>query len=251
MKTNNRTVLITGGGSGIGFETARLFSENGSRVILVGRTEKTLSSAAARLRNADYFVADVTNKKDLEKLVDFIRTKYPSLDLLINNAAAINVFMVGSVSDTAAKAVHEMSVNYFAVVGLTEMLLPLLEDQPEAAIVNTTSIVALAPASIMPTYSASKAALRSYTQVLRYTLQKKGSRVKVFELLPPLVNTEFSKNNGGERGMAPEVVARETLDKIEGDVLEIRPGITDEFYHLFFEGSENAIEALHEAAGAE
>ena len=83
MKTNNRTVLITGGGTGIGFETAKLFSEKGSKVILVGRTEKTLRSAAGRLQNADYFVADVTKEKDLEQLMDFIRAKYPSLDLLI------------------------------------------------------------------------------------------------------------------------------------------------------------------------
>jgi uncharacterized oxidoreductase len=247
MKTSNRTVLITGGGTGIGFETAKLFSEKGSKVILVGRTEKTLKSAAAGLRNVDYFVADVTKEKDLEMLVDFIRAKFPSLDLLINNAAAINVFTVGSGANTVAKAMNEMAVNYLAVIGLTEMLLPLLEKQPEAAIVNTTSIVALTPANIMPTYSASKAALRSYTQVLRYTLQEKGSRVKVFELIPPLVNTEFSKDNGGERGIPPEVVARETLNKIEDDVLEIRPGMTDEFYHMFFDGSENAIAALHQA----
>jgi len=251
MKTSNRTVLITGGGTGIGFETAKLFSEKGSKVILAGRTEKTLRSAASRLQNVDYFVADVTNEKDLEKLVEFIQAKYPSLDLLINNAAAIHVFMAASGSNTAAKAAHEITVNYLAVIAITEMLLPLLEKQPEAAIVNTTSIVALAPANIMPTYSASKAALRSYTQVLRYTLQKKGSRVKVFELIPPLVNTAFSKDNGGERGIPPEVVAQETLNKIENDALEIRPGLTDQFYQMFFGGSEHAIEALHQAAGAE
>ena len=144
-----------------------------------------------------------------------------------------------------------MAVNYLAVIGVTEKLLPLLEKQSEAAIVNTTSLVALTPANIMPTYSASKAALRSNTQVLRYTLQKRGSPVKVFELLPPLVNTEFSKNNGGERGIPAEEVARETLKQIENDVLEIRPGRTDQFYHMFFAGSENAIEALHLAAGAD
>jgi len=251
MKTSNRTVLITGGGSGIGFETAKLFSEKGSKVILVGRTEKTLRSAADKLQNVDYFVADVTKERDLEKLVDFVWSKYPSLDLLINNAAAIHVYTVGSGSGTAAKAAQEMEVNYLAVIGVTERLLPLLEKQPEAAIVNTTSLVALTPADIMPTYSASKAALRSYTQILRYTLQKKGSRVKVFELLPPLVNTEFSKNNGGERGIPAEEVAQETLNKIENDVPEIRPGLTDQFYHMFFGDSGNAIEALHLAAGAE
>src|ERR1700761_6517587 len=104
MKTSNRTVLITGGGTGIGFETAKLFSEKGSKVIMVGRTEKTLKSAAARLQHADYFVADVAKEKDLEKLVDFIQAKYPSLDLLINNAGAVNVFMVGSGLDTVARA---------------------------------------------------------------------------------------------------------------------------------------------------
>ncbi len=249
MNTANKTVLITGGGSGIGFEIAKLFSRNGSRVIITGRSEARLKDAAAKLQNTGYFVADVTKAEDTDKLVNHINTSYPTLDVLINNAGSASAYNLGENAGIFEKASEEILTNYLAVARLTEKLLPLLNKQVEAAVVNVTSIVALAPAFTIPTYSASKAALRSFTQILRFTLDKQGSSVKVFELMPPLVNTDFSKEIGGENGIAPEVVAQDLLNAFESNTYEVHVGQTADFYKGFYAGTEQAVAALNQGRG--
>ena len=251
MNTTNKTALITGGGSGIGFQIAKLLSEKGSKVIITGRSEERLKAAVNKLNNVAYFVADITKPDNIDNLLAFIHKSYPTLDLLINNAGKASVYRVGDDDDTFAKATDEIVTNYLSTVNLTEKLLPLLEKQPESAIVNVSSITALAPSVQIPTYSASKAATRSYTLALRYTLEKKGSAVKVFELLPPLVNTEFSKEIGGENGIEPEVVAQELISAIENDSYEVRVGMTEYLYSNFFAGSEGAVAAIYQAEGLE
>jgi uncharacterized oxidoreductase len=251
MNTTNKTVLVTGGGSGIGFQIAKLFSEKGSKVIITGRNEEKLKSAAAKLQNVDYYVADVTNAANIESLITLIVANYPSLDVLINNAGNASIYQVGNGQDTFVKASEEIVTNYLSVVNLTEKLLPYLEKQAEPAVVNVTSIVAFAPSFLIPTYSASKAALRSYTQILRFTLEKKGSNVQVFELMPPLVNTDFSKDINGHKGIPPEEVAQELVRALESNTQEVRVGITEFVYSTFFAGSENAIPAIYQAEHGE
>ncbi|HTI94141.1 MAG TPA: SDR family NAD(P)-dependent oxidoreductase [Puia sp.] len=251
MNSTSNTVLITGGGSGIGFQTAKLFSERGSKVIIVGRNETKLKAAVRQLKTVDYFVADVTNEKDIDRLVEHIQSHYPSLGVLINNAAAKFVNRVGTGAGIRLEAAEEMNTNYISVINLTERLLPILNQQREAAVINITTAVALVPSTIIPTYSASKAALRSYTQALRFTLEMDGSKVKVFEVLPPLVNTDLSKDNGGERGIAPEEVANDLLTGFENDKFEVRVSVTEGFYQTFFGNSTNAIVALYKAEKGE
>ena len=246
MNTTNKTVLITGGGSGIGFEIAKLFSENGSKVIITGRSEAKLKQAAAKLTNVDHFAADITKAEDVNKLVSHINANYPTLDVLINNAGNAAAYNLGEDAGVFEKAGDEILTNYLSVLRLTEKLLPVLGKQPEAAIVNVTSILALTPAYTIPTYSASKAALRSYTQILRFTLEKSGSPIKVYELMPPLVNTEFSKEIGGEKGIAPEVVAQDLLDAFEANTYEVHVGQTADFYKGFFASSAEAVNALNQ-----
>jgi uncharacterized oxidoreductase len=239
-------MLITGGGSGIGLQIAKLFSEKGNHVLIAGRDPQRLKDAAAQLNHVDYFPADITDEKDVDRLVSHVIAHYPSLDILVNNAANTTVYTVGAGAGAAEKAKKEIETNYLAVVSLTEKLLPTLAKQSEAAIVNVTAILALAPAMPMPTHSASKAALRSYTQILRLTLEKQGSPVKVFELMPPLTNTEFSKAIGGANGIAAEMVAQELLTGLEKETPEIRIGRVDGFYQMFFAGSEKAVAALNQ-----
>jgi uncharacterized oxidoreductase len=249
MKTTGKIVLITGGGSGIGFQIAKLFSEKGNTVIITGRNESRLKQAAAELRNVDYFVADLSNEMDIDSLVTHITSNYPSLDVIVNNAANASFYNVGAGADALEKAREEITTNYFSVINLTEQLLPVLAKRPEAAIVNVTGILALTPAFPMPTHSASKAALRSYTQILRFTLEKQGSAIKVFELMPPLTNTEFSKPIGGANGIAAEAVAEELLKGLENNIAEIRIGRVDGFYKMFFSESEKAVAALNQPQG--
>ncbi|HTI89596.1 MAG TPA: SDR family NAD(P)-dependent oxidoreductase [Puia sp.] len=249
MNTTGKTVLITGGGSGIGFEIARSFSEKGNKVIITGRNEGRLKEAAAKLRNVDYFAADISDERDIDSLVSHLTSNYSSLDVLVNNAANASFYNIGKGDDALEKATEEIRTNYLSVISLTEKLLPVLAKQPEAAIVNVTGILALTPAFPMPTHSASKAALRSYTEILRFTLEKQGSSIRVVELMPPLTNTEFSKPIGGANGIAAEIVAQELLDGLENNIPEIRVGRVDGFYKMFFAGSEKAVAALNQPQG--
>ncbi len=245
MNIKDKTILVTGGGSGIGFEIAKLFSEKGNRVIITGRHEQRLKEAAAKLHNVDYVAADVTKEQDLENLVAFVTLTYKGLDILINNAAATHIYSLGPGAGAYEKAKTEIETNYLAVINLTDRFLPILERQPESAIVNINAIIGLTPSVHMPTHSASKSALRAYTQILRYTLEEAGSKVKIFEVIPPLVNTDFSLPIAKGTGIPPEEVAQALLRGLETDMFEIRIGRTEQFYQTFFKGTEGALSALN------
>ena len=134
-----------------------------------------------------------------------------------------------------------MLTNYLSVIRLNEKLLPILKKQAEAAIVNVSSIVAFVPGSLA-TYSASKAALHSYTQSLRIALE--NSSIKVFELMPPLVDTQFSAPIGGNKGISPRLVAEDLLTAFANDNYEIRVGKTEDLYQLFLSSPAKALDYL-------
>lgn len=244
MKTSNNTVLITGGSAGIGFEMARLFSEKGNQVIITGRSKERLDAAAARLNGVTAVVCDVTVEEDLLQLKKRIETDFPTLNLLINNAGMAYVHQLKDHDGATQKAVSEMNTNYFSIVNLNEKLLPVLSQQEQSAIVNVSSIVAFVPGHSLPTYSASKAALHSYTQTLRYSLAR-NTAVEVYEVMPPLVNTEFSREIGGEHGIAPAVVAQSLIDGLERQQYEIRVGGTADLFDLYLSAPEKAFAVLN------
>ena len=247
MEISQKTVLITGGGSGIGKETAKLLSAKGTRVLIIGRNGEKLAQAAAGLTNVSTFQADITKAEDVLSLVNKIKAEYGDLSVVINNAAAANVYKHSAESGSYEKAAEEINTNYLSVIRLNEALLPVLKQQLEAAIVNVTSLVAFAPVTVIPTYSDTKAALHSYTLTLRHTLAI-DTAVKVFELMPPLVNTEFSKEIGGEtNGMPSHEVAQALIDGIEQDVQEIHVGQTKDFRAFFFSNPTEAFETLNQA----
>src|SRR5687767_5052343 len=128
MKISNNTILITGGGSGIGFETARLLSELGNTVILVGRNKEKLEAAAGKLHNVHFIVADVTREQDVDGLVHTIYKNFPRLNVLMNNAGRAVIHDVSKSLNVATIAREEMETNYFAVLNLTNKLIPLLKN---------------------------------------------------------------------------------------------------------------------------
>jgi uncharacterized oxidoreductase len=243
MNITNKTVLITGGSAGIGFQIAKQLIEKGNQIIITGRNEDRLKKAAAQLNNAAYFAGDVTNEDDVNKLVDYLAENHPNLDVLINNAGNAFVYQLAAGAGAFEKAGAEMLTNYLSIIRLTEKLLPQLTSRPEAAIVNVTSIVVFAPSAALSTYAASKAALHSYTQSLRYTL--KATPVKVFELMPPLVDTEFSKEIGGSNGIPPQAVATSLLEALESDTYEIHTGDTAHVYKVFLSSPQEAFNILN------
>ncbi|UOQ51123.1 SDR family oxidoreductase [Hymenobacter cellulosivorans] len=253
MKTINHTALITGGGSGIGLAIARVLSQQGNRVIITGRNEARLQQAAAELPGVTPIACDVNDAASVRRLVERIEAEFGELSLLVNNAGHAAAYELLPGAGAHAMAEAEMQTNYLAVVRLTEALLPVLQRQPEAAVVNVSSIVAFVPSAIVPTYTASKAALHSYTQSLRHTLSQHLPGVKVFELMPPLVDTEFSAVIGGANGIAPRQVAEALLTALEQDVFEIHVGQTADLYRLALANPAQAFAVMNsrfQAAGA-
>jgi uncharacterized oxidoreductase len=244
MKTTGNTVLITGGSAGIGFEIAKLLTQKGNRVIITGRDENRLQQAAAQLVGATYLVSDVSKEADVNQLVQTIKADFQDLNMVINNAGrAILYDITDPTAQAFEKAADEMHTNYLSVIRLNEKLLPLLNKQAEAAIVNVSSVVAFVPGSLV-SYSASKAALHSYTQSLRLAL-KGTSAIKVFELMPPLVNTEFSQGIGGANGIPPRAVAEAFVDGLGKDEYKIRVGNTEQIYQLYRASPADALLAMH------
>jgi len=245
MNITNKTILITGGGSGIGFQIAKQLSAKGNKVIITGRTEEKLRKAAEQLTGVSYIAADVNKTEDIDRLSAHLSDNFNGLDILINNAGQAYYCDLNTATDIAAKAAVEIQTNYLAVVNTIEKLLPLLKKSSEAAIVNVTSIVAFVPNSIITTYSTSKAALHSYTQSLRYALSKSSS-IKVFDLMPPLVDTELSGGIGGANGIPPSEVADSLISAFEQDNFEIHTGNTAYIYELSRTAPEDAFKVMNQ-----
>ena len=251
MNTSNNTILITGGTAGIGYEMAKLLSQK-NKVIITGRDENRLQTALKTLKNTtgvannaiEGIVSDVSKKEDVDTLVEKLSKEHPALNIVINNAGKAYAYdLTADQAQGFEKAGAEMLTNYLSIIRLNEKLLPLLRRQPEAAIVNVSSIVAFTPGARLATYSASKAALHSYTQALRHLL--KPSNIKVFELMPPLVDTEFSAEIGGHKGIKPVVVAEELLEGLQDNRYEIRVAGTEDFYKFFLSSPEQALTAMN------
>lgn len=244
MKTTNNTVLITGGSAGIGFEIARSLTEQGNHVIITGRNEERLNAAAAQLQNVTAIAFDVSKDEDVQRLADIIVKDFPQLNVLINNAGHAYAYDLKNEDQIYKYASEEIQVNYLSIINLNQKLLPVLSRNENAAIVNVSSIVAFVPSGNIATYGASKAALHSYTLSLRHSLAQ-NSTVKVFELMPPLVNTAFSKEIGGENGIAPSVVASEFLKAFESNQYEIHVAGTADLRNLFFSDPEAAFNVMN------
>jgi uncharacterized oxidoreductase len=213
-------------------------------VIITGRNKERLQQAAAKLKNTTSIVSDIAHAADVDQLVEQLYREHPDLNVVINNAGKAFVYdLVGENVAGYDKASEEMLTNYLSIIRLNEKLLPLLKRQPAAAIVNVTSIVAFAPGARLATYSASKAALHSYTQALRHLLQ--STNVKVFDLMPPLVDTEFSTEIDGHKGIKPIVVAEELVKALKEDRFEIRVAGTEDFYKFFLSSPEQALAAMN------
>lgn len=243
MKINNKTALVTGAGSGIGYEIAKLLKEQGNDVIITGRNPEKIKAAGETL-GVTALVCDVTKEADIETLVEKISSEFPALSVLINNAGVANLYKLGEGADAYHKAKHEFEVNYFGPVLLTEKLLPVLKLQPEAAIVNITSNVTFHPLVVLPSYSDTKAALHSHTVALRHTLAKDTS-LKIYEVMPSLVNTDATKDMGGENGMHPRVVAEATLSGISNEQYEIYVGDTSVQRAAYFADPIAAVETFN------
>lgn len=222
MNTTGNTVFISGGSAGIGLALAKKLSAAGNKVIINGRNKERLQQALEQLDNGVAIQGDLSVEADRIRIANELITQYPEVNIIINNAgaAALND-LTDSTNNASEKAFQEINTNYLSIIHFSGLLLPHLLQHKEAAIVNVTSIVVFRGNKYLPTYAASKAALHSYTQGLRDSFAE-SPNLHIYEVYPPLVNTEFSAEIGGANGIPPSEVADEfllALEKNQYDVL--------------------------------
>jgi short-subunit dehydrogenase involved in D-alanine esterification of teichoic acids len=229
MQLTNHRVLITGGSEGIGLALARAFVRRGNRVLVAARRADRLAAAAAQLPGLATAQCDLTDDRQLRALVATTEETLGGLSILVNNAGVqYNDRYIED--DDAVILAHvdaEIGLNLTALVKLTTLCLPLLRRAGAGAIVNVSSVLALAPKRSAPVYCATKAAVRSFTQALRYQLAEATS-ICVVEALPPMVDTAMTAGRKGNK-MSPEEVAREILDGLAEDREEIYVGVARKF----------------------
>ena len=232
MKLTNNTILLTGGGSGIGLTLANKLAELGNKVIISGRRLEKLQEVNKANSQIAYIQTDVSNEESVKKLAHTIIEKYPALNMLINNAGVMQMYDIAKDGiNTITTQSQEISTNITGPIMLGQLLLPHLLAKQEAAILNVSSGLAYTPFSAAPVYSATKAALHSYTLSLREQL--KGSSVKVFELLPPLVDTDMTTHiEMSMPKISSEKLIKSTIIGLKNNTYEIRPGMTGMMYYM-------------------
>lgn len=227
MRLSGHTVLITGGSSGIGLALARAFHERGNRVLAAARGAERLEAAARALPGLLTARSDLTREDDVRRLVSDAADRLGGLSILVNNAGVQfqDDYTAEDADTILAHVDQEIGVNLTGLVKLTALALPLLAREREAAVVNVSSLLAIAPKQRAPVYCATKAAVRSFTKALRYQVEDGAPSVRVFEVLPPLVDTAMTRGRVG-RKLAPEAVARAVMRGMEVERCEIRIGAT-------------------------
>jgi uncharacterized oxidoreductase len=229
MKLEQRTVLITGGTSGIGLELARQLQQRGNTVLVTGREQEKLDAAKRLLPELHTFKSDVGNPQDIRALYQNVSARFPALDTLINNAGIMRNLNLNRDRDLN-DVTREIDINLSGPVRMIQQFLPHLKARPSALIVNVSSGLAFVPFPASPVYCATKAAIHSYTQSLRVQLE--GTTVTVIELAPPGVETplfrgEFAEETRGQKPMSVGVLAARAIAGIEAGRLEIRPGLSN------------------------
>ncbi|MDF2799243.1 MAG: short-chain dehydrogenase/reductase [Devosia sp.] len=186
MRMSGNTILITGGGSGIGRGLAEAFHRAGNQVIISGRRQDALDAVTAANPGMAAFTADMTDPEAIRDFAQRVIAAFPALNAVINNAG-IMVDEDVIAGDYLPVAEATVATNLLGPIRLTAALLPHLLAQPRAAVLTVSSGLAFVPKASTPTYSATKAAIHSYSQSLRHQLRHTG--VEVIELAPPYVQT--------------------------------------------------------------
>ena len=191
MELSNRTVLVTGGTSGIGLGIAEAFQRSGSKVIVCGRNRKKLSSVEERFPDITALHCDLGDAEQRKALSRDVLRRFAGLDILVNNAGIQRYIDLKKGFDELKSGEDEITVNFVATVELTSLFIGHLMERPSAAIINISSGLAFMPILDTPIYNATKAAIHTYSLVLRQQLR--DTSVKVIEIVPPMVDTDLNK----------------------------------------------------------
>ena len=226
MRLTGRTILITGGSAGIGLAFALKFLELGNEVIITGRREAVLDEVKARHPALHTIRGDVADPDEVVALAAQVKADFQRLDVLMNNAGIGIPTNLRESADSLDGLMAEMDVNVGGVIRMTSALIGILTAN-KGTVINVSSQLAFAPVPALAIYSASKAAVHSYTQSLRFQLEDSG--VEVIELMPPAIETALTSEFPEEVSkITTDELVRLTLAALKAGKLEIRPGQTNQ-----------------------
>ena len=230
MEVFGNTLLITGGASGIGLALAQAFAQRSNKVIVCGRDATKLAAAQRAVPELEAKRCDLTVPAEREDLITWTLERFPELNMLINNAGVAHSIDLRSDTFDFDLIRQEFATNLQVPIEIALRFLPHLKRRAHAALVNVTTGQVYSPNAATPIYSAAKAGLHAWTQAVRYQLR--DTPVRVFEVLPPLVDTGMIKGLGVPVGgaISPGEVADATLKAMAQDDEEIRIGPTKTLY---------------------
>jgi uncharacterized oxidoreductase len=209
MKSTGNTILITGGGSGIGRGLAEAFMAKGNEVIIAGRRKEVLEATVAANPGMKYLTLDIEDPAAIKAFADKVTAEYPKLNVLMNNAGIMkleNVLEGQKLEDAEAM----ITTNLLGPIRLTAALLPLMRKQAQSTVINVSSGLAFVPLALTPTYCATKAAMHSYSCSLRYQL--KDTTTEVLEIIPPYVQTDLLGGAEDPRAMPLKDFIAQTME---------------------------------------
>jgi uncharacterized oxidoreductase len=210
MNPTGNTILITGGGSGIGRGLAECFHALGNQVIVSGRRKHALDETIAANPGMKSITVDMQDASSIRALAAKATAEFPALNVLINNAGIMRAEKFLSQQSDLADSEAIVATNLLGPIRLTAALLPHLQKQPSATIMNVSSGLAFLPLVLTPTYCATKAAIHSYTLSLRHQLRRSG--IEVLELIPPYVATDLMDGANDSRAMPLDKFIREVME---------------------------------------
>ena len=227
MNLSNNTILLTGGASGIGLALATRFLAAGSEVIIVGRRADKLAEAQQRHPGLHTRVCDVADAAERIGLARWAATEFPRLNVLVNNAGIQNrVPLADDAATDWDTRRQELVINLEAPIHLATLLIPHLRQQADAAIINVTSGLSFVPAAFVPIYSATKAALHSFTLSLRHQLVPTG--IAVLEIVPPAVDTDLGGPGLHTFGVPVNAFADSVMARLAAGEQEVGYGMSEE-----------------------
>lgn len=218
MKLTENTLLITGGASGIGRGLAESFHRLGNKVIIAGRRAELLREVAAENPGMDWIQLDIADAADITRGAAEVVRRHPTLNVLVNNAGIMPFDdLTGPVDESMLHSL--IATNLLGPIRLTGALVGHLQQQPRATILNNSSVLAFTPLADNAIYSATKAAIHSYTLSLRFKLRH--SSVTVQEIAPPWVNTDLIKKSDDPRAMELGAFIDQTMQALATDAPEV------------------------------
>lgn len=218
MKLEGNTILITGGTSGIGRALAIALDELGNKVVVAGRRTALLDEIARQYPNIDTIELDVSDAAQIRTVAARLIDRYPALNVVINNAGIMPFDDAAGPLDDE-QAVRLVETNLLGPVRVSAAFVEHLKRQPDATIINNSSVLAYVPLASTALYSATKAAIHSYTLSQRFMLR--DTSVRVLEIAPPWVDTDLVHKSGDPRAMPVDAFVAETLALLETATTEV------------------------------